>query len=512
MKRLAAILTAAVMLVMCGCARVDEEPDEESASGGVIQLQMRVPDTLDVLLTERESVREAMLIVYEPLFDVTENFGIENVLAESYTFSADAMTLTVKLKSNVLWHNGEVLSAKDVVYTVEKIMSNPDSSYYDNLKNLESVAAAGNGDVVFRLKKPYSQFLYALYFPIENEGVNAAEAVVGTGAFRLEDRDDKQMILTRFDGWHGGKAVADKINIQYMRTSKMAQDAFSTGKLHAVSEKMIDSENYALKEGVVRTAYPNGVFEFLGFNTESGIFSDSLIRVAAANAVDRSALRAVFGATTGSGFPVMTSSAAFSPSYETTMYNVEYAQEIIFSAGWTDLDYDGKPEKAEGGTIKELAFTLIVSDSDNGRIAAADVVKEGLEEAGFTVAIEVLSGEEYQSRIKSGDYDAFLGAVFEAVPYDLEELMGSEGTVNFFGYATPEMDAALDAAAAASTQTAFTAAFTAIQSVFTADQPLAGLVFTDNAVITQSTVEGEIAPYPYSPYANIDKWSIKAAE
>ncbi|MCD8049503.1 MAG: ABC transporter substrate-binding protein [Clostridia bacterium] len=511
MKKLTAILTLIAMLTMCGCARVEDEPEEEDVSGGVIQLQMRIPDTLDVLLTERESVREAMLIVYEPLFNVTENFGIENVLAESYTFSSDAMTLTVKLKSNVLWHNGEVLSAKDVVYTVEKIMANPESSYYENLKNLESVAAAGSGEVVFRLKKPYSQFLYALYFPIENDGVDASEAIVGTGAFRLEDRDDKQMILTRFDGWHGGRAVADKINIQYMRTSKMAQDAFSTGKLHAVSEKMIDSENYALKEGVVRTAYPNGVFEFLGFNTESGIFADSLIRVAAANAIDRSALRDVYGATTSSGFPVMTSSAAFSPSYDTAIYNIEYAQEIIFSAGWTDIDYDGKPEKAEDGKVKELAFTLIVSDADNGRIAAAGIVKEGLEEAGFTVSVEVLDSEEYQSRIKSGDYDAFLGAVFEGVPYDLEELIGSGGEVNYFGYSSSEMDAALDSAAAAVTQTAFTSAFTAIQSVFTADQPLAGLVFTDNALITQSTVEGEISPYPYSPYANIDKWSIKAA-
>lgn len=520
-KKIFAFVTAVLLLLTAaGCGKQGDGDkfniDDIPSVGGVINLQMRTPDTLDPLLTERQTTRDALLIMYEPLFNITDNFDIECVLAEGYEFSADATRLTVKLKSNVRWHNGEKLSPDDVVYTVNKIKSNPGSSYYGNLEAVESVARAGDDSVVFNLSKPYHQFIYALYFPIENEGVDAASTCVGTGPYMLSATDSRQMSLRRFDGWHGGSAYADGINIFFMRTSAMAQEAFSSGKIHAVSDEMLDSENFAIKEGMNKTDYPNGVFEFMGFNTTSGIFSDPLLRIAAANAVNRTSVEEAYGTGVSSGFPVMTGSAVFSPSYETTSYDAEYAGEVIFSAGWTDIDYDNKPEKVIDGELCDLSFTLLVSDSDTSRINAARLVKESLEAAGFNVMLDIEAHEDYNEKIAHGEYDAFIGAVYIYVPYDFSQLLASRGSVNYFGYSSADMDGALDTLSGAADDASFASSFNAVQSIFIAEQPLTGIMFRNASIVTQPSIGGDIRPYPYSPYANISKWyltdSAKAAQ
>jgi peptide/nickel transport system substrate-binding protein len=507
MKRLFIFLTIFALL-LSGCGKIGDgdsvDVDSIPEMGGTINLQMRTPDTIDPLLTERQTTRDALMIIYEPLFNITDNFGIEGVLAESYSFSSDATTLTVKLKSGVRWHNGERLTADDVLYTVNKIKENPKSSYYQNLSKLESVSKSGD-DVVFKLSEPYHQFLYALYFPIENDGVDAANVCVGTGPYMMNEMTSRQMSLRRFDGWHGGSAYADNVTVFFMRTSSMAQEAFSSGKIHAVVSEMLDSENFALKEGMNKTEFPNGVFDFIGFNTKEGLFSDPLLRIALSNAIDRTSL----DEGVASGFPVMTGSEMFSPSYETTSFDSEYAGEVIFSAGWTDSDYDGVPEKVTESGRERLSFTLLVREGDASRLQEAEKLSESMEAVGFDVTIDAEEEEKYNSRISSGEYEAFLGEVYLYTPYDLSLLLSSTGSVNYFGYNSAEMDEALKNAAAAADDSSFTSSFNAIQSLFVAEQPITGIAFENDSIVTQPCIMGDIKPYPYSPYANIYKWYLK---
>ena len=503
-----------IMLVFTSCAKEEQGGGEVDIDaiprlGGVINLQMRYPDTFDPLTTESQTTRDALLIVYEPLFDVTDSFEPEGVLAESFKFSSDARVLTVKLKEGVLWHNGERFNADDVIYTVEKIMENESSSYHENLKMLDSVSRVNDYEVIFRLKEPYAQFIYALYFPIINKGIDVDNAIVGTGPYMLDNVDTRQMELKRFQGWHGGSSYADGVYISFMRTSLMAQDAFSSGKIHAVSEDMLDSENFAIKEGMKSAGCPGGVFEFVGFNTENGLFSDPLLRIAVANAIDRTKIDECYGASFAAGFPINTGSFEFSPSYETGSFNAEYAREVIFSAGWVDTNYDDKPEKVVNNVSRPLSFTLLVSDSDSARRRAAYELEKELEGVGFSVTVSVLSHDDYLRHIKDGNFDAFLGAVYLDVPYDISPLFASDGRLNFCKYSSPSMDQALKALSSSGNGEGRITAFSAVQSVFIAEQPLTGLAFRAQELIVSDALGGDIRPYPYSPYANIDKWFIK---
>lgn len=519
MKRfISLLLIICLIFSLAGCTRnseeeptgaVEEAPEQEGTIKSIINLQMRDVDVLDPILTTRQSVRDGLLTVFEPLFNITDNFGLENVLAESYAFNDSATIMTLKLKENVLWHNGYPLNSEDVVYTVNKILAHPQGSYYANLETVDRVEKQNEYEVVFYLKEPNAQLIYSLYFPIQFRNETAYDTIIGTGPYMFEKTDGQSLKLIKNTSWHKGEVMADGVEFIYMRTAKMAEEAFASGKLHAVTKDMLDTENFAIKENQKKYVYPDGLFEFVGFNANAGIFSDPLLRVAASNAIDRSALKDVFDEAIVSGFPIMTGSEVFSPSYEASVYSLDYAKEIIFSAGYLDMDGDGKLEKIINEEEQELAFTLLVADRDPARGNAANIIKEQLLLAGFDVTVEIVDLETYNTRVSGGEYDAFLGAVYYDAPYDVSDLLASNGWVNYQGYKSDEMDKALSDFASGADMNKAPAAFSEIQALYLVHQPVAGLVFRTTYVLTHASIGGEVAPFPYSPYANIAKWSVE---
>ncbi len=490
-----------------GAVDMAMKSDDEKAKS-IIHLQMRELDVFDPLLTEHQSVRDALLTVFEPLFNITDNFGLENVLAQSYAFNSDATVMTLQLKSGVLWHNGHSLNADDVIYTVNKIKSHPNGSYYENCECVEKVEKKSEYEVVFYLKRPNAQFVYLLYFPIEFRDFDGSETMIGTGAYMFSETDGKSLTLSKNPSWHGGEAGAEGIKFIYMRTSSMAEEAFKSGKLHAITKDMIDADNFAIKKTYKKYEYPDGMFEFVGFNTNRGIFKNSLVRIAAANAIDRSCAEEIFGGVQ-SGFPVMSASEDFSPSFDMNSYSTEYAKEVIFSAGWNDVDQDGIFEKITSDGVEKLAFTLLVSDRNQKRVEAAWKLKEQFEDAGFAVTVEICDIESFNLRVAGGEYDAYMASVYCDKPYDVSMLLSGDGAVNYQGYKNEKTDEAILKFASASDEGESVRAFNEIQSLYSAHQPLTGLVFKTTYVITTDSIGGVVKPYPYSPYANIATWIVE---
>ncbi|MBQ8002661.1 MAG: ABC transporter substrate-binding protein [Clostridia bacterium] len=517
MKKLISLILITILLFsLCACeSAVTEEPTEvyeEIWEKNIINLQMREPDTLDPHLTTRQSVRDALLIVYEPLFNIDELFGLSPVLAQSYAFNENATVMTLRVKEGVLWHNGQSFTADDVVYTVNRIKENPQSSYYANLESVERVEKLSNYEIAFFLSESNALLVYSLYFPIVRTNTDASVDMIGTGPFMLKETDGKSLSLVKNGAWHLGEVGCDGVKFLYMRTGEMAQEAFSSGKIHAVTKEMLDTENFAIKESHTKHICPDGLFEFVGFNAKQGIFSDPLLRIAASNAIDRKKIAEIYSDAIPSGFPIMPSSSAFTPSFETTDYNLDYAKEVIFSAGWRDANYDTKLEKTTAEGISNLSFTLLATNTDTLRAQAAEEIKKHLTEAGFEVRVEVVDQQVYYERIENGEFDAFLGAVYYDDPYNMKDILSSNGRINYSFYSSSEMDFALSEFASNASYDKATIAFSKLQSHYIAYQPVAGLVFRTTYVLTSPYVQGEVSPYPYSPYANIAKWTLTGIE
>jgi peptide/nickel transport system substrate-binding protein len=149
-------------------------------------------------------------------------------LAESYTVSEDGLSYTFKLRDGVKFHNGRVLSASDVKYSLERAINpatqSPGGGYYSMIKGFEDLTAGrakelsgivtpDDRTVVFTLTRPDATFLHllALNFAhvvpkeeVEKDGADFGRKPVGTGAFKFVE-------------WVPGQRIVLDRNTEYFR-------------------------------------------------------------------------------------------------------------------------------------------------------------------------------------------------------------------------------------------------------------------------------------------------------
>lgn len=517
-----------ICLIFCACEKNEDDgivaSETDVVYGGVLNLSMGATDTLNPLMAKQKTVRDALFTVYEPLIAVTADQELKPVLAESWSFNSDATALTVKLREDVLWHDGTELTAKDVVYTVNTIKGDSDSPYSHLLRYVSAATENGLYSVTLNLSRSYSQLLYSLYFPIIslNAG-NLDSAAIGTGPFMFEGYSPGQnLTLTRFDGYREGNAGFDKIIFSIVKEEITMASAFSTGGTDAIQSGVYNTDEFAVRDNCEVKQACGSAFEYLGLNYQNPIFDSVAVRSAISSAIDREevVLDGYGSLAVAANLPMHPRSLRYSPSLSLVDYNAAGAREGLFYDGWTDDDGDGILEKDmsygvydedSGETVTEksrisLKFNILVNKENSRRVMAANIIASQLSDCGFSVNVEETDFEQYLSRIKSGDFDVYLGGTDIGNLYDLEFLLGTDGEQNYFGYSSEYMDMALNSLAASSDEESFTNSCSIIQEVFSREQPIVGIAFLDDSLILSKTLAGGTAPLFMSPFGNIGKW------
>jgi hypothetical protein len=148
---------------------VDDEDDEDVAvddelpEGGVVTIARSADvDNLDPHLATAFQSRQALELIYETLTEFDEDLEVQPGLAEDWGFSDDGLTLTFQLRDDVRFHDGQDLTAADVVATVERL-TDPDSGAVAgiNIAAVDSVDAPDDHTVEISLSEPDVSLLAA---------------------------------------------------------------------------------------------------------------------------------------------------------------------------------------------------------------------------------------------------------------------------------------------------------------------------------------------------------------
>jgi len=136
--------------------------------------------------------------VYDYLVDVDPTSKIVPRLAKSWQISTDGLTYTFGLAEGVVFHDGSPFTAKDVVWTFNRLRD-PASGFptVDLYSNIESIAASGDLQVTFKLKQPNPFFLYDLsdnHALILKEGTTDPTKFNGTGPFIVSNYSPEDRI------------------------------------------------------------------------------------------------------------------------------------------------------------------------------------------------------------------------------------------------------------------------------------------------------------------------------
>jgi len=311
--------------------------------------------------------RSALVVsmVYDDLVSYDADMNIAPWLAESWTISADGLTVTFNLVENAKWHDDEPLTAEDVKFTIDYYIDH--EVPYDTalMDRIDSVETDGDYTVVVHMKEPYAWVLDDFEdVPIMPEHIwNDKEwdwpvhpdmMPIGSGPFKWDSYVDGEWIklVANEDFWMEGKPHLGTYTVRVISESSARYLAISTGEA--------DSERYELDTGFIETTSddPNlapledtwcvGMWDYvISFNQRTDpALQDPVVKKAIAYAIDKQQLvdiaRLGYGTATETFIPPQFFGSAYeNPDATTYEYNVFLANQMLDAAGYLDIDADG---------------------------------------------------------------------------------------------------------------------------------------------------------------------------
>ena len=128
----------------------DEEPEE---SRQILPEQFALPydpnATLDPITCADGMQQTVGALLYQRLFQLDENLEPQPELCQSYTCSADALTYTFTIRSDVTFWDGTALTAADVAASLQRAKSSV--RYGSRLSRIAAVSATGTNTVTVTL-------------------------------------------------------------------------------------------------------------------------------------------------------------------------------------------------------------------------------------------------------------------------------------------------------------------------------------------------------------------------
>lgn len=253
--------------------------------------------------------------LYEALTTLDGSGAIQPLLAESWTTSEDGLTWTFTLKDGATFQDGTPVEAKDVVWSVNRLLTiNEGPSYlFDGVLSEGSVTEVDSRNVQFQLEKTYAPFLTTtpILFVVNSDlaAENAPEDdpwaqdfiannSIGAGAFMLDSWErGAGMTIKAYEGYHLGWDENSIDEVRFVVTNEEAtvKALAASGELGMSSDAQAQ-ETYdsigALDDYRIEV-YPTATNFYFKLNNSRAPTDDVNIRKALAHATDYETIRDV---------------------------------------------------------------------------------------------------------------------------------------------------------------------------------------------------------------------------
>lgn len=503
MRRLLSLLLSAVLVLAlpaCGSpgGTSDSQPDPGPASSdGTSQEPVAIPFSLAVypsyslhpVLGENRANLTLAPLLYEPLFQLDENFQAVPVLCQSYSASPDNLSWTFTLRSGVTFSDGTPLTGEAVAAALNTARQ-AGSRYAQRLRDVTAVTA-GENSVVITLSRPNGDLPALLDIPIAN---GAGDRPAGTGPYVLAGSGDALSLTARTGWWQRKTLPAQEIPLKAVARSDDLLSAFASGDIGLVDVDLMGTNSLGYSGSYETWDYATTDLLYLGFNTQRGLCQRPEVRRALARAVDRDSIVQVDYArhACASLLPVHPSSP---------LYDQSLAQK---------LSYDPEETVAQLEELRLLgrSLTILVNSENSAKAAAAQRIAYQLESAGMEVTLTKLAFEDYTAALAAGNFDLYLGEVVFTANFDLSPLLSSAGSLNYGGWREEQTDGLLSILQGAS-GSARTSAARALFTHLEEQVPLVPICFKNGSVLTQWGRLSGLSPVRGNVFAQLENWDLR---
>ena len=389
------LLTAAMVAGLAGCGssaakettaasdnnQTTAESTEAGSTTGEKILKVQVgpdPETVDPALNSAVDGGNMILHAFEGLLTLDENGQLKEGQAESWETSEDGLTWTFHLRDGLKWSDGTDLTAKDFVYSWQRVCDpNVAAPYAETVLGMvkgydEAVAgditkldvqAPDEKTVVVNLAHPCSYFgelaAFATLNPVQQATVEAngdawatsADTYISNGPFMMTEWvPGSHITFSKNPNYWNAEAIKlDKLEFELIEDSNAAYSAYTSGEVDMIKD--VPTEEIPSLQGnddfhvepIIGTYY-------VSLNLQKEYFQDARVRKALSLAIDRNYVA------------------------NTLMQGTYSPASSIVGPGWLDTDGSSFAENANGGT------PYINNDNFDANLEEA---KKLLEEAGY---------------------------------------------------------------------------------------------------------------------------------
>src|SRR2546425_4113300 len=495
-----------------------------------------VPQYLNPVIAATDVDQDVSRLVFSGLTRYDQAGAIVPDLASAFHTESDGRIWTFNIREDATWHDGQPVTADDVVFTVKLLQDRGYVGPYSDAFRGVTVDRIAPRTVRFTLPDVYGPFADSPTVPLlpshllgnvpyaelSRQPFNASP--IGTGPFRVTEVDGRQVVLLRNDDFYRtrpvrGRPYLDKVILRFYPDQSDALLALSRGEADGVGGlSSQDGERARSLKSAVLYSLPTDNFRslFLNVRPEKAVFRDRAVRQAIATAIDRGRVLqlAADGRGTVADEFVPSSSWAYVKDVMRYTYSTQDAAALLDDAGWKDHDGDGVRDK--GG--QKLAFTITTSD-EPARTTAAASIQRDLNAVGMKGYVRTMPfGELVDSAARQRSFDALLVEIAvsgDPDPYSFfHSTEVSDPGHNFSGYSTLPIDRNLEAARRTFDESARRELYAPVFQAISKEVPVVFLYFSDYLYAQSQLVQGQrIAPLtdPRERFWNVEDWYVRTA-
>ena len=471
-KWIALLLATLLMLSVVAFASAEDAQYKEEV---VIALRMQVT-TLDPQALANTVQNQVLKFYHATLVKLNTMTGeIVPNLAESWNW-VDDTTIEFKLYENAKFHNGEPVTAQDVIFTYERGLTGVASQA--RMEIFEAVEAVDEHTVRMKLKSPNQDLLDTLALPVCSILSEKAFAddpengfTVGAGPWVLDEFvSNDYMAFSRFEDYHLGPMVTKKMRIRYIPEDSARAIAVQTGEIDLCDNVVpIDVPLLEADPNVQVVTYDNGTCQYFAFNYQNANIPtyDKRVRQAIAHAINRDEI--ILACKEGFGTPGKTfwgnNQYGYYDEFEGYDFDLDAAKALLAEAGYPD------------------GFELTVTVVSGERVVSAEVLQAQLKEIGITLHINEVDTAGITAAVTSGNFECCLyGIGFNSAGDDVRRIYYTTGSNNRSWYSNETVDALIDQAIAESDDAARKELYKQIQEIAIDDLPVINLYYEDGIV------------------------------
>jgi peptide/nickel transport system substrate-binding protein len=506
------IIVISSLLVVSGCA----SSGSDATGSTIVIADNEPPQTFDPIQAGNSTVNAVVMPLYDVLIDFNANNELGPRLAESWKVADDGLSIDIKLRSGVKFHDGSELTSADVQYTLDRVKA-INVGVASEVVAYKSTTIKDDLNLTINLSTASAPFLSALsrIYILNSKLVKANEGsdkgqtwlasnAAGSGPYTLKSyTTNQEASFAKFkDYYRGFDGQVDNVTIRYIVESATQRDSLLSGDVDiAYDVATADLPSFDANKDFSVIKKDTLVQLYIHFNMQKGPTTDPRVREAIRLAYDYEAhvtsILAGNGSIAKGPLPaVMNCWAGIAPGKQ----DLAKAKQLLAAAGKSNLKIS-------------MDYLSVIEEMDR----AGTLLQSALREIGVDLTLNTVTFPEYMEHVKTVKTTPDLGMIYAfpsypdphsvlAINFDSQYIGGG---YNFGSYKNDKVDSLVRAAAVATDPAKRCELYGEAQKVIESDFVSVNISNPKFVVVARAGISGDI--YRPAHHNTLDIYNIKVA-